>query len=110
MFNSGNGKSNFRTKYPNAKYFEDFRQYLDVYQVVIKQSLTALSVNGRDTQKLATCYFQGVLGTDMELAGSLWRSFFQGDKELDPVDLENMVRYVRKQVMLISDVAYFYIM
>jgi len=41
---------------------------------------------------------QGVLGTDMELAGSLWRSFFAGDKDIDPVDLENMVCYVRKQV------------
>lgn len=41
---------------------------------------------------------KGFLGNDMELAGSLYRCFY--DTQLsDPVALGNLVRYVRSEVM-----------
>ncbi len=45
----------------------------------------------------ALLLFQGLMGHDRVLAGALWRTFFDKACE-DPVKLELMVQYVRKQV------------
>ncbi|KAK7090156.1 ubiquinol-cytochrome-c reductase complex assembly factor 1-like [Littorina saxatilis] len=43
-------------------------------------------------------YDEGLLGDDKELAGGLWRVFFEMNHDLDPHKLELLVAYVRKQV------------
>ena len=46
---------------------------------------------------LFVCFMQGLLSHDRVLAGSLWRILFESRVE-DPILLEQMVHYVRKQV------------
>ena len=44
--------------------------------------------------------FQGLLGNDKDLAGALWRIFFEMRHDVDPAHLELLVAYIRKQVSL----------
>lgn len=44
-------------------------------------------------------YDEGIMSSDMVLAGAVWRRFFQSKCD-DPRLVENIVRYVRKQVQL----------
>lgn len=43
-------------------------------------------------------YDEGLLGSDRQLAGSVWRCLFDLKKDVDPTDLETVVAYIRKQV------------
>jgi len=45
---------------------------------------------------------EGLLGTDRDLAGAVWRIIFEQDCE-DPAKVEKLVRYIRKQVAYIED-------
>jgi len=43
-------------------------------------------------------YDEGIMSSDMVLAGAIWRRFFQSNCD-DPRLIENIVRYVRKQTL-----------
>lgn len=48
-------------------------------------------------------YDEGILSSDMVLAGALWRRFLQS-KCNDPEKVEILVHYIRKQVLLLDDI------
>lgn len=43
-------------------------------------------------------YDEGLMSSDVILAASIWRSLFDFDQNIDPIVLENMVMYIRKQI------------
>lgn len=46
---------------------------------------------------------QGLMSHDRVLAGALWRAFFES-RTADPILLEQMVHYVRKQVLYHTEI------
>ncbi|WAR15798.1 UQCC1-like protein [Mya arenaria] len=43
-------------------------------------------------------YDEGILGDDRHLAAAIWRALYHHQPDIDPVHLEIMVHYIRKQV------------
>lgn len=49
-------------------------------------------------------YDEGLLSSDRQLAGAVWRCLFRMKSDVNPIDLETVVAYIRKQVVHLQNI------
>ena len=48
-------------------------------------------------------YDVGVVGSDKDLANALWKRIYNGEDDVNPEQLEMLVKYVRKTLLMLDE-------
>lgn len=64
-----------------------------------------LSEFSEQFQAALLAYDEGLQTDDMVLAAAIWRRFFQ-QRDVDPENLEKLVKYIRKQTKLLENLSH----